>query len=385
MPNAVSSGHPSNAISLSSSIDDSRNKSAIIHSCQDSLLVRALKRQKVPRTPIWIMRQAGRYLPEYRAVRQNAGSFLNLCQNPERACEVALQPLKRFDLDAVILFSDILTIPDALGLGLFFLEGEGPAFQRPIQTIEAIEKLGPLDMSKLSYVTDAVSLIRQEMPSHLPLIGFSGSPWTLACYMVEGQGSRDFKKAMHLLYQEPHEMHQLLNKLTESVCNYLLAQIKSGANVLMLFDTWGGLLSTQDYSTFSLNYMARIVQALKNVHPEIPLILFTKGGGQWLERIADTGCDAIGLDWMTDLQEAKQRVGHRVALQGNLDPAVLSTKPDCVRQHVEKVLAAFGTGEGHVFNLGHGITPDISPDNVSAMIEAVHEYSFQYHLKDRAP
>lgn len=350
------------------------------NSPENSLLVRALRRQTVPRTPVWIMRQAGRYLPEYRQLRQKAGSFMNLCQTPEWACEVALQPLKRFNLDAVILFSDILTIPDAMGLGLHFVEGEGPKFDYPLQTTEAIEKLAPLDIDNLGYVMNAVALIRQEMPAELPLIGFSGSPWTLACYMIEGEGSRDFKKAMRLLYQEPAVMHGLLQKLADAIRIYLFEQVKAGANVLMLFDTWGGLLSPENYRMFSLGYMAQIVQSLKTTYPDIPIVLFTKGGGQWLEHIANTGCDAIGLDWMTDLSSARARVGDRVALQGNLDPAILATNPDCIQQEVKKVLAAFGSGEGHVFNLGHGITPDIPPDNVAAMIEAIQGHSAAYHL-----
>lgn len=347
---------------------------------QDSLFIRALQRKPVPRTPVWFMRQAGRYLPEYRRVRERAGSFLNLCKNPELACEVSLQPLARYALDAVILFSDILTIPDAMGLGLYFTEGEGPAFHNPIRTIDAVDSLQiPEPTSELNYVLEATRLIRQEMPSHLPLIGFSGSPWTLACYMVEGGSSRDFKQILRLMYVEPQTLHLLLAKLAQAVIRYLDEQIKHGVNAVMVFDTWGGILTPQCYQEFSLHYMKTIVSALKKKHPHIPVILFTKGGGQWLREMADSGCDALGLDWTVNLASARAQVGHKVALQGNLDPNVLLSNPQCIRQEVERVLASFGSGVGHVFNLGHGITPDVSPDNVAAMIEAVHEFSPKYH------
>ncbi len=348
----------------------------------ESLLIRALQRKPVPRTPIWIMRQAGRYLPEYRRLRAQAGDFLSLCKNPELACEVTLQPLRRFSLDAAILFSDILTIPDAMGLGLYFAEGEGPCFHRPLRSIEAIMALTVPDPGQdLAYVLDAVRLIRQEMPKELPLIGFSGSPWTLACYMVEGRSSRDFKQILRLLYDEPQVVHLLLAKLSQAVIAYLEAQVEAGANALMIFDTWGGILTSLNYQHFSLDYLAKIVKQLKHKYPEIPLILFTKGGGQWLKQIADTGCDALGLDWTVNLTDARAQVGAQVAIQGNLDPVVLLANPDCIHQQVSKVLAAFGQGEGHVFNLGHGITPDVPPEHVTAMIEAVHELSPAYHSK----
>jgi uroporphyrinogen decarboxylase len=349
----------------------------------ESLLIRSLYKQAVERTPVWVMRQAGRYLPEYRRVREQAGDFLSLCKNPDLACEVTLQPLRRFQLDAAILFSDILTIPDAMGLGLQFVENEGPRFSKPIQSVQAIRDLRvPCAANDLAYVMRAVRVIRREMPENLPLIGFSGSPWTLSCYMVEGGGSRDFKQILRLIYEAPDAAHELLDKLALAVVDYLEQQIVSGVNVLMLFDTWGGILSSANYRTFSLKYMQSIVQQLKTKYPHIPIILFTKGGGQWLEFIAQTGCDALGLDWTCDLRLARERVGAQVALQGNLDPTVLLTNPECIRKHVREVLDAYGHGSGHVFNLGHGITPDVLPENMQAMIEAVHEFSPAYHLAD---
>lgn len=347
----------------------------------ESLFIRALQRKAVPRTPVWFMRQAGRYLPEYRKVRAQAGDFLNLCKNPELACEVTLQPLRRYALDAAILFSDILTIPDAMGLGLYFAEGEGPCFQHPVRTLESIDALRvPNAAEDLAYVMNTARLIRQEMPSHLPLIGFAGSPWTLACYMVEGGSSRDFKQLMRLLYNEPTACHLLLAKLADAVSSYLEEQVKAGVNALMIFDTWGGILTPQCYQDFSLHYMTQIVQQLKSKYPHIPIILFTKGGGQWLQLMANSGCDALGLDWTMDLAKARSQVGEQVALQGNLDPSVLLSNPDCIRQQVQAVLAAYGSGaSGHVFNLGHGITPDVPPEHVEVMINAVHEFSPAYH------
>ena len=347
-----------------------------------SVLIRSLKKKPVTRTPVWLMRQAGRYLPEYRATRALAGDFLSLCKNPALACEVTLQPLRRFALDAAILFSDILTIPDAMGLGLSFAEGEGPCFSNPIRSVVAINSLPKVSiLDELQYVMDTVRLIRQEMPAELPLIGFSGSPWTLAAYMVEGGGSRDFKHILQLMYKEPLAMHQLLTQLTLIITAYLEEQVRAGVNVLMIFDTWGGILTTPNYATFSLDYMATIVKSLKAKFPHIPIILFTKGAGQWLQAMANTGCDALSLDWTSSLTTARQAVGAQVALQGNLDPAVLLTTPTCIREEVKKILAAYGQGTGHVFNLGHGITPDILPDHVAAMIEAVHELSPAYHDK----
>lgn len=345
-----------------------------------SLFIRSLNKKSLDRTPVWMMRQAGRYLPEYRKVREQAGDFLSLCKNPELACEVTLQPLRRFAFDAAILFSDILTIPDAMGLGLHFVEGEGPQFTNPLHSIQAIDRLRiPDTAEELSYVMDAVRLIRREMPADLPLIGFSGSPWTLACYMVEGGSSRDFKRVLRLMYDEPLAAHQLLTKLAQSVCDYLEKQVLAGVNALMLFDTWGGILSTLNYQEFSLHYMQTIVEYLKLKHPHIPIILFTKGGGKWLKSIADTGCDALGLDWTIELSVAREEVGNRVALQGNLDPTILLTTPACIRSHVKQVLESYGYGSGHVFNLGHGITPDVPPENVQVMVDAVREFSPEYH------
>jgi len=347
-------------------------------------LLRALLRQPVDVTPVWMMRQAGRYLPEYRESRSRAGDFMGLCGNPDMACEVTLQPLERYALDAAILFSDILTIPDAMGLGLYFETGEGPRFRKPVRTESDIQALNVVDpRSDLPYVINAVSTIRRELNGRVPLIGFSGSPWTLATYMVEGGSSRDFARSKTLLYERPELMHQLLDVLAQSVIVYLNAQIAAGAQAVQIFDTWGGALSHSAYREFSLNYMANIVSGLtrESEGRPVPVILFTKGGGQWLESMADTGCHAIGLDWTTDIGSARQRVGHRVALQGNMDPAILRASPQRIREEVANILESYGSGEGHVFNLGHGITPDISPDHAGAFVDAVHEYSAKYHKK----
>ena len=340
--------------------------------------LKALARQPVDRTPIWMMRQAGRYLPEYRATRSQAGDFMSLCKNTELACEVTLQPLERYDLDAAILFSDILTIPDAMGLGLYFEEGEGPKFRKPVRTEADIEQLNVVNTaSDLAYVTDAVAMIRRELRGLVPLIGFSGSPWTLATYMIEGQSSRDFARAKTMLYTQPELMHQLLDKLALSVIDYLNAQISAGAQVVQIFDTWGGALSHAAYLEFSLAYMQKIVSGLIK-HAEgrdVPVILFTKGGGHWLEAMAETGCDALGLDWTVDIGAARARVGNQVALQGNMDPAVLRSDPARIEAEVATILQSFGTGSGHIFNLGHGITPDIDPAHAKIFIDAVHKFS----------
>lgn len=351
-----------------------------MYDINQSLFLRALRRQPVERTPVWIMRQAGRYLPEYRKTREKAGDFLSLCKNPELACEVTLQPLQRFRLDAAILFSDILTIPDAMGLGLYFAEGEGPCFTHPVRDLHAINKVViPKCSESLGYVMDAVRLIRREMPEELPLIGFAGSPWTLGCYMVEGSSSRDFKRILNLVYTQPDAVHLLMDKLAGAVSEYLIEQIKAGVNAVMIFDTWGGILTPANYQNFSLRYMQSIVDQIKAHNPNIPVILFTKGGGQWLENMAATGCDALGIDWTCDLHSARKRVGDRVALQGNLDPVVLLSSEHTIREQVKQVLASFGYGTGHIFNLGHGITPDVPPQHVAAMIDAIYEYSPQYH------
>jgi uroporphyrinogen decarboxylase len=340
--------------------------------------LRALMRQPVDMTPVWMMRQAGRYLPEYREARAKAGDFMALCTNPDLACEVTLQPLERYSLDAAILFSDILTIPDAMGLGLYFEAGEGPRFRKPVRTEADINSLSVIDPQQdLPYVINAVSTIRRELNGRVPLIGFSGSPWTLATYMVEGSSSKDFARCKTMAYNQPELMHQLLDTLAKSVIVYLNAQIEAGAQAVQIFDTWGGALSHDAYREFSLQYMSQIVDGLIKEHEgrPVPVILFTKGGGQWLETIADSGCDAIGLDWTTHIGEARKRVGSRVALQGNMDPAILRASPRRIRQEVETILSQFGPGEGHVFNLGHGITPDINPTHVEAFIDAVHEFS----------
>ena len=342
--------------------------------------LKALRREPVDVTPVWMMRQAGRYLPEYRATRARAKDFLTLMRTPELACEVTLQPLARFPLDAAILFSDILTIPDAMGLGLHFVEGEGPRFRKPVRTEDAIRKLGvPDPEDDLRYVMDAVRTTRKALSGSVPLIGFAGSPWTLATYMVEGRGGHDFQLVKKMAYDEPALMQHLLGTLTEAVGGYLLAQVKAGAQALMVFDTWGGALTPEAYARCSLAPMAAIVKTLKAAAPDIPVILFTKGGGAQLEALAGTGCDALGIDWTVELSDARARVGRQVALQGNLDPVILFARPERIRQEVVRVLGSFGKGPGHVFNLGHGILPETPVEHAAAMIAAVHEESRSAH------
>ena len=341
-------------------------------------LLRALLRQPVDMTPIWIMRQAGRYLPEYRTSRARAGDFMSLCRNPELACEVTLQPLQRYDLDAAILFSDILTIPDAMGLGLYFVSGEGPKFKKFIRTAADVNNLPvPNAASDLDYVMQAVKTIRHELNGQVPLIGFSGSPWTLATYMVEGGASKDFRHVKGMMYKTPEVMHELLAKLAQAVTDYLNQQILSGAQVVQIFDSWGGVLSGACYREFSLAYMQKIVNGLIRQHHgcPVPVILFTKNGGQWLELMADTGVDALGLDWMTDIKSARKRLGHRLALQGNMDPCVLYGDTARIRAEVAAILDDFGAHSGHVFNLGHGIQQFVEPDKVKVLVDAVHELS----------
>ncbi|MFM8442019.1 MAG: uroporphyrinogen decarboxylase [Methylococcus sp.] len=345
--------------------------------------LRALQRLPVERTPVWMMRQAGRYLPEYRRVRAQAGSFMKLCTTPELACEVTLQPLDRYPLDAAILFSDILTIPDAMGLGLDFVEGEGPQFRYPIRCERDIQNISIPDPEiELRYVMDAVRLIRHELKGRLPLIGFSGSPWTLATYMVEGSGTREFRKIKALMYEQPEQLHALLEKLAKAVSSYLQAQIAAGVDAIMVFDTWGGVLTPTQYRQFSLRYAERSLSWIDRMPfaKKIPAILFTKGGGQWLEDMSLTGYDALGLDWTTDIGQARARVGDRVALQGNLDPQALFAPIPTLQEEVGRILEGFGQGTGHVFNLGHGVWPDVNPDHVAAMIHAVHELSPRYHV-----
>lgn len=348
----------------------------------NDLLIRALLRQPVSRTPVWIMRQAGRYLPEYRAVRAKAGDFISLCSNPELACEVTLQPLERFSLDAAIVFSDILTIPDAMGLGLYFVTGEGPKFERPVATDAAIRALTVPDvMDKLGYVFEAIALVKRELRGKVPLIGFAGSPWTVATYMVEGGSSREFLKIKGLAKENPAGLERMLDILADTTTDYLNAQIVAGADVIMLFDTWGAILQPDDYRRFSLTAMKRIVAGLQREKAgrTIPVILFTKGAGQLLGDMVDTGCDALGVDWTTSMADARKYTSDKVSLQGNLNPAILRETPAVIRQGVATVLESYGAGPGHIFNLGHGITPDIDPMHLEVLVEAVHDLSPAYH------
>lgn len=345
--------------------------------------LRALLKQPVDKTPVWMMRQAGRYLPEYREVREKAGDFMSVCTNPELACEVTMQPLRRFDLDAAILFSDILTIPDAMGMGLYFEKGEGPRFKKTITDITDVVSLPVPDPEvELRYVMDAVRAIRKELNGDVPLIGFAGSPWTLATYMIEGGSSKTFSKIKKLAYVEPEILHILLDKLAESTILYLNAQIAAGAQSVMIFDTWGGVLNYRDYKEYSLFYMDKIVKGLtrENEGRKVPVTLFTKNGGLWLEEIASTGCDAVGLDWTIEISNARQRIGDKVALQGNMDPSILLAPQERIRQEVQHILDGYGQGSGHVFNLGHGITPDVDPEHAKTFIDSVHELSQSYHL-----
>ena len=350
---------------------------------KNDLLIRALLRQPVPRTPVWIMRQAGRYLPEYRAIREKAGDFMSLCRNPEFACEVTMQPLRRYKLDAAILFSDILTVPDAMGLGLYFEEGEGPKFERPVRTANDIRNLRIPDVAdELGYVFDAVSTIRAELDGQVPLIGFAGSPWTVGTYMVEGGSSREFPAIKGLAQEEPALLDDMLAKVAGITTDYLNAQIEAGAQAIMIFDTWGSALAGDNYRRFSLARMQQIVDGLtrEKYGRTIPVILFTKGAGERLSDMVVTGCDALGVDWTTSLNDARSYVEDKVALQGNLDPATLRESPEAIRQGVADTLASYGSGPGHVFNLGHGITPDIDPDNLGVLVDAVHELSPAYHV-----
>jgi uroporphyrinogen decarboxylase len=345
---------------------------------KNDTFLRALLRQPTEYTPVWLMRQAGRYLPEYRATRSRAGSFMGLATNPDLATEVTLQPIDRYPLDAAILFSDILTVPDAMGLGLHFIEGEGPKFERPLHTEADVLALRAPELESLDYVFKAVTQIRTELNGRVPLIGFSGSPWTLACYMVEGQGSREFHTIKKMLYSRPDLMHRILSINAQSVADYLNAQIDAGAQAVMVFDSWGGALADGAFQEFSLQYMQKVVSLLKREKDgvKIPAIVFTKGGGHWAEEIAAIGADAIGLDWTANLGKVRALVGHKVALQGNLDPAILFANPEQIRAEVVKVLDAYGRHDtGHVFNLGHGISQFTPPESVAAMVDAVHAHS----------
>jgi len=349
---------------------------------KNDLYIRALLRQPTDRTPIWVMRQAGRYLPEYREIRAQAGSFMNLCTNPELACEVTMQPLRRFPLDAAILFSDILTIPDAMGLGLYFAEGEGPKFEKVIKSAADVQQLKrPDPATSLAYVMDAVALIRKTLAGDVPLIGFSGSPWTLATYMVEGGSSKAFAKIKRMIYGDPQTAHLLLDKLADAVIDYLNAQIESGAQAVQIFDTWGGVLAPEMFRSFSLQYLEKIVNGLHRSYDgnTIPVVLFCKGCNSHLEALADTGCDGLGVDWTMTLGEARARVGKRVSLQGNLDPAIMLTNPEIIESQVMATLASFGKGHGHVFNLGHGITPEVDPHHMTVLTESVRKHSQPFH------
>ncbi len=349
---------------------------------QNDRFLRALRREPVDVTPVWMMRQAGRYLPEYRATRQQAGSFMDLCMNPELACEVTLQPIRRYAFDAAIIFSDILTIPNAMGLGLSFAEGEGPQFDKPVRSARDVTAIGLPDMeSDLGYVMEAIRVTRAALDGRVPLIGFAGSPWTLATYMVEGRSKTDFHIVKGMIFDQPAVAHRLLDLLARSVAAYLQAQIAAGAQAIMLFDTWGGILSGRGYREFSLRYMRQVADLLDREGPEgrVPLIVFTKGGGLWLEDISACGCDAVGLDWTVDMAAARARIGARVALQGNMDPCILSASAQRIREEVAAILDGYGRGAGHVFNLGHGIQPHIDPEKVDVFVQAVHDLSKQYH------
>ena len=349
---------------------------------KNDTLLRALLNEPTPYTPVWIMRQAGRYLPEYNQTRARAGSFLDLCKTPDLATEVTLQPLARFSLDAAILFSDILTIPDAMGLGLYFAEGEGPRFHHPLRDDGDIRKLSAPDpATELRYVLDAVGQIRKALDGAIPLLGFSGSPFTLACYMIDGRSGTDFHETKKMLYQRPALLHQLLEINAHAVTDYLNAQIEAGVQAVMIFDTWGGMLAGEAFHEFSLRYIERVCTQLRREREgqKVPRVVFTKGGGLWLESLAQCGADALGLDWTVDIGKARARVGDRVALQGNLDPAVLLASPDVIHREAARILAGYGYGNGHVFNLGHGISQYTPPENVAALVDAVHSESPQFH------
>lgn len=351
-----------------------------MHSIRNTRFLRALNNQPNDRTPLWIMRQAGRYLPEYKEVRAKAGDFLTLAGTPELACEVTLQPIRRFPLDAAIIFSDILTVPDAMGLGLYFAEGEGPRFKNPSRTPKDIEQLHMPDAeTELRYVMDAIRLTRSELNDSVPLIGFCGSPWTVATYMIEGSGSKEYVHTKKLMYGDENALHSLLSKVTTTSVDYLRAQAEAGAQALMVFDTWGGILTPKTYQDYSLHYMQQIVTAMTESHPDIPVILFTKNGGMWLPEIARTGCAGVGVDWTTDLRDARTLTSDKVTLQGNLDPGVLYGSKARIKQEVLRVLESYGEGDRHIFNLGHGIHQHIDPDNVEFMVETVHELSPAFH------
>ncbi len=349
-------------------------RTTTVSAIKNDRIMRVLAKKTVDKTPVWVMRQAGRYLPEYRKIRAQAGSFLALCENPELACEVTMQPIKRFELDAAIIFSDILTIPDAMGLGLEMIEKVGPTFRHPITSTKEIESLTmPDPQERLGYVMQAIKLVKHELAGKLPLIGFAGSPWTVATYMIENGSSKTFSKIKKLLYCEPNALITLLEKLTSATIAYLKAQIQAGADLVMIFDTWGAVLSTPHYQAFSLKFMQEIITAIKKEYPHLPTILFTKNGGLWLEAIANTGTDAVGLDWTIEMAVARARIGDQVVLQGNLDPAILYADFATIREQVKHILQQMPKGHGHIFNLGHGIYPDVPVENMAYLIECVNE------------
>lgn len=349
---------------------------------KNNTFIKALLKQDTEYTPVWLMRQAGRYLPEYRQVRANAGGFMDLCRNRDFATEVTLQPIDRFNLDAAILFSDILTVPDAMGLGLSFVAGEGPKFAHPVQDEKAVQQLAVPDIEKLSYVFNAVASIKNALNGRVPLIGFSGSPFTLACYMIEGGGSRDFRLVKEMLYRRPDLLHTILNINAKAVTAYLNQQIAAGANAVQIFDTWGGILSDAAFGEFSLQYITQIINGLTKTDAngnQVPVIVFVKGGGLWLEQMANSGTDALGLDWTVNIKDARRRVGDKVALQGNFDPFALFGTQESIEAEVKRILADYGKGNGHIFNLGHGIHQLTDPERVKDLVNAVHELSRAYH------
>ena len=347
---------------------------------KNDLFLRACKRQNVERTPIWIMRQAGRYLPEYRAVRAKA-DFLTMCKTPELAAEVTIQPVDIIGVDAAILFSDILVIPEAMGMHLGLNEGEGPVFPNPIRTTEDVKKLKDIDPTKeLKYVLDAVSLTKKNLNNRVPLIGFSGSPWTLLTYMVEGRGSKNFSEVKKLIYNNPELAHAILGKLSNTIADYLSAKIEAGCNAVQIFDTWGGILSQKDFEEFSLQYVEKIISQIKR--KDEPIIFFAKGIHYKLDKMANIGADVLGLDWTMDLGKVRKIVGDKVALQGNMDPTVLYANKNYIKDETKRVLSSFGKGNGHIFNLGHGILPDVDPENAKALVQFVKEESSFFHRGD---
>jgi uroporphyrinogen decarboxylase len=349
---------------------------------KNDLLLRAARKQSVERTPVWFMRQAGRYLPEYRAVRAKA-DFLTLCKTPELAAEVTVQPVEIIGVDAAIIFSDILVIPEAMGMKLIVEEGKaGPRFPNPVRSVDDITGLHSIDPTReLRYVMEAIRVTKQRLQERVPLIGFSGSPWTLATYMVEGKGSKNFRYVKEMVFSHPQQAHTLLQRLAQSVADYLSAQVDAGADIVQIFDTWGGILSQEEFEEFSLHYIRQIVEQIKKKN--VPVIVFCKDCGHSLKKIAETGADVVGLDWTTDIGKARNAIGKKVALQGNLDPTMLFSTPERIEEGVKSILQKYGNGSGHIFNLGHGILPETPVENVKAFVNAVKTFSVQYHVKEK--